>query len=78
MDGLIQIYASRDIAIGLATLAMWYHGSNNALAYSMFAGCVITGTDGWVSKKLIGKGEWMHWGFMLPGFAIGAGLLGWI
>lgn len=78
VDGLIQMYASRDIAVGLSTLAMCYYGSPKALACTMLAGCVMTGTDGWVVRRLVGKGQWVHWGLSVPGIILGACLFDWI
>ena len=80
----MRLFGARDIAVGLTTLAIWYYGdgrggaNHKVLGLAMLAGSLIVAVDGWVSRLVIGKGEWNHWGFVPLNIAIGVGLLGWV
>ena len=80
--GLFRIFGVRDLAIGLTTLAIWHYGEGAAgyktLGVAMLTGGLLVATDGWVSKEVIGKGEWTHWSFLPFNVGIGVALLGWV
>lgn len=75
VDGLIRMFCGTRIALGASMLGMWYHGSTKALGFSVLAGSVMAVVDGWVSRLVVGKGEWMHWGALPVSFVVGLGLL---
>lgn len=78
VDGLVRMLCGTRIALGAGLLAMWYHGNYKALGLSSIAGSVMAVMDGFVSRSVIGKGEWMHWGALPVGLLVGVGLLGWL
>lgn len=58
VDALLQFYGARNVTIGISTLTAWYFGDRNVLGGIMLSGCVVVAVDGWVTKRLIGRGEW--------------------
>lgn len=83
--GLTRLLAARDLAMAAPGLAIWYYGrngtigdSNKLLGIVMLLGSVVTTTDGFVSKAVIGRKELFHWGFTPVLVGLGVGLLGWI
>ena len=86
--GLMRIIAARNIAIGLSVIGIWYHTCRNAgssggagfkaLGTAMLGLGIFTAVDGWVTKGLLGEGEWAHWGLVPVNVGIGVGLLGWV
>lgn len=73
--GLLRIYGARNAAIGLSTLAMWYHEQFKLIGWTFLAGCLIMITDGFVAKELVGGAEWTHWCFTPIGVALGTAFL---
>lgn len=73
---LMQIYGSRNVAVGLTTLAIWSSGDRHLLGLVMFALTQIAIVDGFVSRAQIGRGQWNHWVFAILGAGLGAGVLG--
>lgn len=69
------MFCGTRIALGASMLGIWYHGSTKALGMSVLAGSVMAIVDGLVSRSVMGKGEWMHWGALPVSFVIGFGLL---
>ena len=85
VSGLLQIFGIRDLALGLSVLAAWYHGCRHGdntgyktLGSILLLGCLVSITDGLVSRKVIGKGEWRHWGFVPVLAGLGLALTEWI
>ena len=84
VHGLIRIYGARDLAIGLTTLAIWHFGGAGQgnevgcmiLGCSTLAGVLLVAVDGWMSKVVIGRGEWNHWGGIPIGLGLGLLLCG--
>lgn len=61
LDGFIRLFAARDIAVGVTTLAIWYHGCRGGkregyatLGTAMLAGAGLVLMDGLVKSV----GEW--------------------
>lgn len=75
VDGMTRMFCGTRIAVGVSMLGMWYHGNTKALGVSMLAGSVMAVADGLVSRSVVGKGQWMHWGFLPVSFVVGFGLL---
>ena len=75
VEGLVRMFASTRTVVGLSSLAMWWTGDYKALALANVAGTLMALTDGWVTKRLLGKGEWGHWWAAPVGLSIGVGLL---
>lgn len=81
--GLSRIFGARDLAVGITTFAIWWSGrkangntKNHLLGVAMLSGALMVVTDGFVSRSVIGKGEWTHWGFAPLNIGLGLGLLG--
>ena len=75
--GLVRVAAARDLAFGLTSLATWYFGSRQAFGCALLTGALLTATDGFVSRRVIGGNEWKHWMFTPLNLLLGIGLLGW-
>ena len=79
--GLMQYVGARGVAVGLTTLAIWWYGrgteiGTKLLGVAQLGLTFVVSVDGLVSRKVIGKGEWNHWGFAPVSLGIGVGLLG--
>lgn len=85
LDGFIRLFAARDIAVGVTTLAIWYHGCRGGkregyatLGTAMLVAAGLVVMDGLVSRWVNGRGEWKHWGFAPVSLGIAGALLGYI
>lgn len=80
VHGLMHVFGSRDLAVGLSGLLAWYYAEGNykPLGGIMLAGTVMVITDGFVARKVNGTGQMIHWPFMPLNIGLGLGLLGWI
>ena len=76
--GLVRLFGARDLAIGVTAMALWYYGHRKSLGAAILSGAILTVTDGIVSGQVIGKGQWIHWGFVPLNLGLGLGLLEWI
>lgn len=56
--GLMRVYGSRNMAIGLSVLAMWYYSQFKVMGLACLAGCIMTTTDGFVAREVVGGKEW--------------------
>lgn len=75
-ENFMLFWASRDLFMGIVTVAAWYHNDARAMGYIMAAASVVCVIDGRVSQRQQGKGAWVHWG-CVPVFAgLSAALLG--
>lgn len=72
--GLMRIYGARNASIGLSCLAMWYEKQWRVMGWTFLAGCLMTLTDGFVAREVLGSGtgaEWTHWVFTPVGALLG-------
>ena len=76
VDGLLQMYGCRQLAMGLSALGIWYWGTQKALGWSLLCGCIVAGVDGHATKTVLGEGAWYHWGALPVGLGLGLGLIG--
>lgn len=75
VEGITRMFCGTRIAVGVSMLGMWYYGNTEALGLSVLAGPVMATVDGFASRSAVGKGEWMHWGYLPVSFVVGFGLL---
>ncbi|KAI7775515.1 hypothetical protein LA080_006758 [Diaporthe eres] len=73
---LARIYAVRQAAMGLTSLALWWAGEHRLMGIIMLVNTPIAIVDGLVSRWQTGGGEWGHWGFMPLAMVLTAGLVG--
>lgn len=74
--GLMRIYGSRNIAITYLILLAHRTGDRKLTGLSLAVGVYMALVDGFVSRSVIGGGEWSHWGFIPVVGSVVAGLLG--
>lgn len=70
-------WASRDVFMGLVTSAAWYHSDHRMMGYALLAASMAAVTDGVISLRQKGSGQWLHWSFVPVLGGIGGGLVGW-
>lgn len=75
VEGITRMFCGTRIAVGVSMLGMWYHGNTKSLGLSVLAGSVMATVDGFASRLVVGKGEWMHWRYLPVSFVVGFGLL---
>ena len=46
VDGLMRMFASTRIVVGVSTMAMWWYRDYRAMGWSMLAGLLMSGVDG--------------------------------
>ncbi|WPH04801.1 Hypothetical protein R9X50_00769700 [Acrodontium crateriforme] len=74
---MFLFWGSRDLYMGITTLAAWYFGDNKSLGWMYLAAAMVAGTDVVQSKRQLGKIVWKH-GVAIPiAVGVGGGLLGW-
>lgn len=75
---LMRIYGIRNIVVSYVFTLIWLNGNRRLLGLSLIGALAMCITDGFVSKALLGSGEWFHWSFAPVGTAFVAGLLGYL
>ncbi|KAF1348451.1 hypothetical protein BDV97DRAFT_353617 [Delphinella strobiligena] len=74
---LFLFWGSRDLYMGVTTLAAWYVGDQKSLGWMYLAAAGVATTDVIQSQRQLGKIVWKH-GVAAPiAIIIGGGLLGW-
>ncbi|GFZ50537.1 hypothetical protein JCM24511_08294 [Saitozyma sp. JCM 24511] len=73
---LMRVYGGRNIALGLSMAIPAYFGHRKALGWMVLGSSVVAIVDGFVSRDVIGGGEWGHWGILPITMALGAALVG--
>lgn len=73
--GLMRVYGSRNVTIGLISVALWSYGQFAVMGWACLAGVIMTVTDGLVARAVVSGKEWTHWGFAPLGMGLGFGLL---
>jgi hypothetical protein len=67
---LLNIWASRDVALGTVTMAAAYYGDTKMMGFCMIGATLVAISDGIVNRGTVKGGEWKHW----PAAAITAGI----
>ena len=75
VEGISRMFATTRISLGVAMLATWYYKDHRALGWSMLAGTLMTLSDGFVSLKVSGTGQWHHWSAVPVCLGVAVGLL---
>jgi hypothetical protein len=75
VDGLVYVYAVRDIFMGLAVYIASAYGTRQSLGLTVAAVSAVAFADGLICWTW-GKGEWGHWSYAPILTAVGAALLG--
>ena len=76
VDALLQVYAARDIYMGVVTLAAAYWGSRRMLGVVLGATGLVAFADGAICWFAHGKGVMNHWGYAPVLVGLGATCLG--
>lgn len=74
---LVRVYGVRNISVSYLLVLIWSTGDDRLKARGLLAGLAICLGDGFISRQLIGRGEWNHWSFTPIISGICAALLGW-
>lgn len=74
---LMRIWGIRNISVGFLLTMIWSTGNEQLMARCLGAMLAIPLTDGFVSRALIGGGEFQHWIFLPTVTFLIAGLTGW-
>ena len=52
VNGVVRMFATTRICVGVSTLGMWWFGNHKALGISMVVGCVMAISDGYVTLSV--------------------------
>ena len=83
LEGITTMFCTTRVCLALSTFAMWSQaggaareGCFRAMGWATLAGTLMAVGDGFVSKRVSGKGEWGHWGAVPISLGVGLGLIG--
>ncbi|RVX74591.1 hypothetical protein B0A52_01717 [Exophiala mesophila] len=76
IEGLMLIYGARDLFMGFAVLITALLGSRRACGYVVLAGAAVAFVDGWACLRVVGDGQWNHWGYAPALVIVGALMAG--
>ncbi|KAJ3529567.1 hypothetical protein NM208_g9697 [Fusarium decemcellulare] len=70
--GLMRIYGVRNLSVSFLMAILWSIGNRKLFGLALFGGLAMCITDGFVSKAVVGHGEWLHWSFVpiVLGFSV--------
>lgn len=74
---LLRILSVRNVSVSTLLGLIWLQGDERLLGLGMITTLAMCVVDGFVSRSLIGGGEWNHWCFAPIAAGVSAALLGW-
>ncbi|KAJ3537573.1 hypothetical protein NM208_g6255 [Fusarium decemcellulare] len=74
---LMRIWGIRNISVGLLISIIWTTSDEKLMGKALSAALTLPITDGFVSRIVIGGGEFQHWMFPPVLVVMIAGLFGW-
>ena len=75
VEGMTRMFATTRVSLALTMLATWYYKDYRVLGWTMLASSIMAMSDGFVSLRVSGRGQWLHWGALPVSFGVGFGLL---
>ena len=76
IDAISIAYGIRNVFMGVAIYAAAIYGTRQALGWIVIAAGCVAGTDGFVCKFMVGKGEMNHWSYAPVLVILGSVMLG--